>query len=458
MPLLVDAVTGRLLTDSKATIATDLSVIEGNLATIAADLAAPLKNADGAGNALTSTLVTGKQALDVNVVAGGGGGGGGASAQYNATLPTYTSGAAATLQTDVNGRLLTNPSGVTQPVSATALPLPAGASKESGGNLDTIATNTGKIPPPVSGRLPVDGSGVTQPVSASSLPLPSGAATDASLTNGNQKTQVVGTVPTISSSSVPTTYTSSGAVAVNTIAIGPLNISQFSTIMVDIVSQAVGGNFIFEASNDGTNWKGLYLTRVDNPIAQQSYVNTNISYAGTNSCYAGPTYGFVYFRVRVNNAFTSGNNNVLSVASNNPVPNAAVGIMSQSGSALSVYPNISAGSQGFYNFHTLLSAAGTNLTQVTSGQKNIGSIWLTNATASFRWFKVWNLASASVTLGTTSPAYNVGIPPNSTISLDMSFLSHRFGTNFTYAITAGAALLDNTSVGAGDVAVNLSWF
>ncbi len=34
------------------------------------------------------------------------------------------------------------------------------------------------------------------PVSAASLPLPAGAATDASLTNGNQKTQVVGIVAT----------------------------------------------------------------------------------------------------------------------------------------------------------------------------------------------------------------------------------------------------------------------
>jgi len=36
---------------------------------------------------------------------------------------------------------------------------------ESGGNLATIATNTGKIPSLVSGRVPIDGSGVTQPVS-----------------------------------------------------------------------------------------------------------------------------------------------------------------------------------------------------------------------------------------------------------------------------------------------------
>ena len=42
---------------------------------------------------------------------------------------------------------------------------------------------------PVAGRLPVDGSGVTQPISATALPLPAGAATSASqLPNGHDVT------------------------------------------------------------------------------------------------------------------------------------------------------------------------------------------------------------------------------------------------------------------------------
>jgi hypothetical protein len=45
----------------------------------------------------------------------------------------------------------------------------------------------GRIPVAVSGRVPVDGSGVTQPVSASALPLPSGAATEATLAALNTK-------------------------------------------------------------------------------------------------------------------------------------------------------------------------------------------------------------------------------------------------------------------------------
>ena len=96
----------------------------------------------------------------------------------------------------------------TQPVSASSLPLPSGAStlteqQSQTTVLGTIDTDTGaiassassidgKTPTLVSGRVPVDGSGVTQPVSgtfwqatqpvsAASLPLPSGAATETTL-------------------------------------------------------------------------------------------------------------------------------------------------------------------------------------------------------------------------------------------------------------------------------------
>ena len=63
----------------------------------------------------------------------------------------------------------------TQPVSASSLPLPTGASTEA-----TLSSLSAKLPGAlVSGRLSVDGSAVTQPISAASLPLPSGAATSA---------------------------------------------------------------------------------------------------------------------------------------------------------------------------------------------------------------------------------------------------------------------------------------
>ena len=108
----------------------------------------------------------------------------------------------------------------TQPVSASSLPLPSGAStlaeqQSQTTLLGTIDTDTGaiassasnidsKMPALVSGRVPVDGSGVTQPVSgtffqatqpvsAASLPLPSGAATETTLAAVEVDTSAIAT-------------------------------------------------------------------------------------------------------------------------------------------------------------------------------------------------------------------------------------------------------------------------
>ena len=72
---------------------------------------------------------------------------------------------------------------------AAPLPLPTGAATSANqttanSSLSTIATNTGRLPTLVSGRTPVDGSGVTQPISATALPLPTGAATAANQISG----------------------------------------------------------------------------------------------------------------------------------------------------------------------------------------------------------------------------------------------------------------------------------
>jgi hypothetical protein len=213
----------------------------GNLAAIYAKLITTLavtqsgtwsvgsKNQDGSGTAITSTNVSGKQGLDVNVIAGGGSSGptnysletGGNLASilakltsgvavtgtfYQATQPVSgTVGISGTVP--VSGTFYQ----VTQPVSLASLPSLATGSNtigaisntaftanagtnlntsalalETGGNLSTIATNTGKIPSkgtatianstpvniasdqtvPVSGTFYQD----TQPVSLASVP------------------------------------------------------------------------------------------------------------------------------------------------------------------------------------------------------------------------------------------------------------------------------------------------
>lgn len=91
--------------------------------------------------------------------------------------------------------LKTDSSATTQPISASALPLPSGASTAAKqAALGTAGSPSADVIT-VQGAtsmtaLKTDASATTQPISATALPLPTGAATDASLTGGTQRTKL----------------------------------------------------------------------------------------------------------------------------------------------------------------------------------------------------------------------------------------------------------------------------
>ena len=419
MPLLVDSVTGRLKVDTKASISADLTLIESKMDT--ANGIATGAAADTA--AIKTQLATGSIAVT------GGGGSGGASAAYNATLPTYTSGASSTLQTDVNGRLITTGTLTDTQLRASAVPVSlASVPSHPVTNAGTFAVQ------PSAGDL-TSGSAKTQIINgANTLAVDSSGA----ITAANPASQTV-------------TYNFTGAVAVNTVVIPSTSISAFRNISVADVAVGSGGQIQFQFSNDNTNWIPISFTRAD---GSTSYSPSSNLYAYTNlSAWTSPTYGFMYFRMIVIGAVTSGTTTLIVSLSNSPASFPVLQTVMTN--TPQVYPNITSGTQGFYNFHTLVSAAGTNSTTI-SGQKNIGTIWLSNTTASWRYIKIYN--AITFTVGTTTPNFNIGIPPNSTIDLSTSFISMRFGTAFSYALTGGSALLDSTAISAGDVLVNVSYF
>ena len=437
------------------------------LTTTAADLAA-VKN----------QLATG------TVTVSGGGGGGGTSAQYNSTLPTYTSGATTSLQTDVNGRLITT-GGLTDtqlrasavPVSASTLPLPSGAATSanqttSNTSLATIATNTGNIPALVSGRVPVDGSAVTQPVSLASVP--SHPVTNAGtfavqpsagdLTSGNAKAQIVngsntlaidslGAATVNNADSVTYTYSGSGVIAANTVLIGPVNCAKLREFVVAISALGTSGTIIPELSNDNTNWYSSTFSQ-----------GATIYSASTNATglFSIQTNGALYFRLRLGIATTAGSTNIVAVGIQQPLPK-LVQSVNITGSSLGnlATTNIPspANYAGFAAYHTLISAASTNATLVKNSNGTLGTLLLSNNTASLKWFRIFNKASAP-TVGTDTPVINIPIQPNTTLDVSGGFAGLRLSTGIAYAITGGsasAAVTDSTAVAAGDVTVNMTY-
>lgn len=561
--LVTNPSTGALVVDAKATISTDLSVIEGQLGTIASDLAVgiiagvPSVNMnDGAGNALTSTAISGgHQALDVNIVGGsgggGGGGGGGASAAYNSTLPTYTSGASSTLQTDVNGKLLiqggnsaavsaslaslpslaagsaiigrvgidqTTP-GTTNAVSVgssiSSLPLPTNAAKETGGNLDTIVTKETAIAAAAgttadsawssgAGTLVALGKAIVNALTAA-LPggtnkiggvtiadgdnSSQGAKADSAANNSTSSwsiiallkgiyalcaaatpagTNNIGTVgvvngsntlaidsngfPTVNTPVTTANYNQSGVITQNTILVGPINCSQYRTMAVQVVSIGTTGQITAEISNDNSTWT---ITPWQVTTANPTSAGSTFGSAGI---YAFQTWGATYFRLRLSTATTAGATTlyvqgVKEVYPNNLQTVLISGTPAVSGTLSGPAPSAT---QGFVSYHTLVSAATTNATSVKASSGNIGSLYLTNTTASTKFFKIFNKASAP-TVGTDTPVLQVPIPPSTSINFETSYAGLRLSTGIAYAITGAAALLDNTAVSAGDVLVNMTY-
>jgi hypothetical protein len=102
---------------------------------------------------------------------------------------------AANLNANVSGTVAATQSGTWNVTNVSGVvSLPTGAStaaNQTTGNSSLSSIDT-KTPALVTGRVPVDGSAVTQPISATSLPLPAGAATQATLSSIDAKFSSLG--------------------------------------------------------------------------------------------------------------------------------------------------------------------------------------------------------------------------------------------------------------------------
>lgn len=105
--------------------------------------------------------------------------------------------------------------------------------------------------------------------------------------------------------------------------------------------------------------------------------------------------------------------------------------------------------------HYLTSAASTNLTSVKTSAGNIYNITLTNYSASDKYFKLYNKASAPV-LATDVPVMTIRIPAGNCISIPF-YMARRHATGIAYAITGAMGDTDTTVLAAGDVKVAIDY-
>lgn len=215
----------------------------------------------------------------------------------------------------------------------------ASAANQVTGNTSLASIDT-KTPALASGRVPVDGSGVTQPVSAAALPLPTGASTSANQTTGNtslatiatnttsaatstkqsdgsQKTQIVdgsGNVIAATSNALNVNLSSGGFATASNQATANTSLSTIATNTTSIATaanQATGNTSLATiATNTGNGatsanqTNGTQLTKITN--GTQS-ADTVVGDTGLNGLVTGSTLLNVAFTTTTNQAVASTN-------------------------------------------------------------------------------------------------------------------------------------------------------
>jgi hypothetical protein len=106
---------------------------------------------------------------------------------------------------------------------------------------------------------------------------------------------------------------------------------------------------------------------------------------------------------------------------------------------------------------TLIAAGTNNLTQIKGTLGRLYFFHVRSKAAAARYVKLFNLPSASVTMGVTNANMNFEIPANGELNLPISSLGLNMGgTGISFALVTGEALNNNTAVTASDLIVNWS--
>lgn len=250
-----------------------------------------------------------------------------------------------------------------------------------------------------------------------------------------------------------------------------LGVSGYRSASVQVVSTATGGTFIFEQSNDGTNWialpvfnaalvTGVPITAAITPTASQ------IIYTFPLRC------NFV--RLRIATLLTGGSIQAFSRISSDPWTPTVALVASNTAANLNatvsgtVTANIGTGAlaagtnaigdvgiqyranaTGAATTLKFAAAATVNNALVLTGARRLLGWTLTNTTASFKYFRFYNKATAP-TSG-ESPTFMVGIPANSTVASPPIVGGIAMSLGLGIACTGAVADTDATVTAANDV-------
>jgi hypothetical protein len=246
----------------------------------------------------------------------------------------------------------------------------------------------------------------------------------------------------------------------------PIDVTKFRSFTCQVVSTGTAGTYIFEGSNDGTNFQAI-------PVFNQALVVrvpiiTAITATSSQIIYEG-SCNFKFIRLRIATTISGGSIQAHTLLSHESFANTLT--LVSNGTAANLLATVSGTVTA--NIGTGSLAAGTNLygdvgLQARANATGAGSvaalnspatpaaqsikgtagrilgIYVNNANAAVRFLKIFNIAS--VTLGTTSAVFEVPIPPSNNAQWIDIPVGIGASTAIVVAITGARGLTDNTTI------------
>lgn len=246
-----------------------------------------------------------------------------------------------------------------------------------------------------------------------------------------------------------------------------LDVAKFRSASVQVVSTGTAGTFIFEQSNDGVNWRPLPVFNAE--LVTGVPITAAITATASQIVYTFPVR-CNFLRLRIATTITGGSIQAFTRLSTEPWTPAVTPVANPTGANLqiggTVTANIGTGAlaaganaigdvgiqvranaTGAASIHHIVSAATTNVAQIKATAGRVLGWSLSNTTASWRYVKLHNVASA--TAG-AAVAMTIGIPPNGTVTHEVP-AGIGFATAISRSIVTGAADTDATATAANDV-------
>lgn len=252
-------------------------------------------------------------------------------------------------------------------------------------------------------------------------------------------------------------YSVAGVIAINT-DLMVIDCSQLRSLSIQCTSMGTAGVVTAAWSNDGVNWVTASL------VSESGVVSTTFNAAVLR----GTNVRARFFRLRMTTATTAGTTTIVVVGSQSdsfnmlqlatqPVSGTLtvnqgtmVALPAGTNAVGDVGVQYRANATGAATPANVLSPATPAVQTVKAAAGRLLSMVLTNTNVAARFLKVWNLASGSITLGTTAALFEIGIPPNQTIEFSLEG-GLGFSTAINIAVTGGQGLTNNAAITLGDV-------